>query len=154
MDGFTDPFQTPGMSSTGWPCLVSLPPDSKLRQLPPKPPVILGSEQALAPVREPDTFAEGAWDKVPKTEGTFDRVLLNTTSHSYYKGWIDVLFICIRVLRTNFREKLPSQKILFNTKDVSRLKSHILEYHSIFVLAISKFLLTSTKYPWNRFPNV
>ena len=115
---------------------------------------IIGSEQALAPVREPDTFAEGAWDKVPKTEGTFDRVLLNTTSHSYYKGWIDVLFICIRVLRTNFREKLPSQKILFSTKDVSHLKSHILEYHSIFVLAISKFLLTSTKYPWNRFPNV
>jgi hypothetical protein len=32
----------------------------------------LGSEQALAPVREPDTFAEGAWDKLPKTEGTFD----------------------------------------------------------------------------------
>ena len=99
---------------------------------------VIGSEQALAPVREPDTFAEGAWDKVPKTEGTFDRVLLNTTSHSYYKGWIDVLFICIRVLRTNFREKLPSQKILFSTKDVSHLKSHILEYHSIFVLAISK----------------
>ena len=101
--------------------------------------VLLGSEQALAPVQESDTFAEGAWDKVPKTEGTFDHVLLNTTSHSYYKGWIDVLFICIRVLRTNFREKLPSQKILFSTKDVSHLKSHILEYHSIFVLAISKF---------------
>ena len=24
----------------------------------------LGSEQALAPVREPDTFAEGAWDNI------------------------------------------------------------------------------------------
>ena len=32
----------------------------------------LGSEQALAPVRFPDSFAEGAWDKLPKTEGTFD----------------------------------------------------------------------------------
>jgi hypothetical protein len=31
----------------------------------------VGSEQALAPVREPDTFAEGAWD-MTKTEGTFD----------------------------------------------------------------------------------
>ena len=59
---------------------------------------ILGSEQALAPVREPDTFAEGAWDKVPKTEGTFDRVLLNTTSHSCYKNCIDVLSICIIML--------------------------------------------------------
>ena len=101
----------------------------------------LGLEQALAPVREPDTFAEGAWDKVSKTKEMFDSVLLNTTLHSYYKGWIDVLFICIRVFRTNFREKLPSQKILFNTKDVSRLKSHILEYHSFFVLAICFFLL-------------
>ena len=24
----------------------------------------VGSEQALAPVREPDTFAEGAWDNI------------------------------------------------------------------------------------------
>ena len=32
----------------------------------------LGSEQALAPVRFTDTFAEGAWDKLPKTKGTFD----------------------------------------------------------------------------------
>jgi hypothetical protein len=46
----------------------------------------LGSEQALAPVREPDTFAEGAWDKVPKTKGTFDPVLQNTTSHNYHKN--------------------------------------------------------------------
>ena len=37
----------------------------------------LGSEQALAPVRLPDTFAEGAWDKVPKTKGTFDFVSSN-----------------------------------------------------------------------------
>ena len=36
----------------------------------PRPDV--GSEQALAPVREPDTFAEGAWDKLTKTEGTFE----------------------------------------------------------------------------------
>ena len=26
----------------------------------------------LAPVQEPDTFAEGAWDKLTKTEGTFN----------------------------------------------------------------------------------
>ena len=33
----------------------------------------VGSEQALAPVTGhlKDTFAEGAWDKVPKTKGTF-----------------------------------------------------------------------------------
>ena len=37
-----------------------------------KPDKGLGSEQALAPVREPDTFAEGAWDKLTKTEGTFE----------------------------------------------------------------------------------
>ena len=30
---------------------------------------ILGSEQAFASVRLPDTFAEGAWDKLPKTRG-------------------------------------------------------------------------------------
>jgi len=34
--------------------------------------MLLGSEQALAPVRFTDTFAEGAWDKLPKTKGTFD----------------------------------------------------------------------------------
>jgi hypothetical protein len=33
--------------------------------------ILVGSEQALAPVREPDTFAEGAWDKLTKTKGTF-----------------------------------------------------------------------------------
>ena len=62
------------------------------------PTLTLGSEQALAPVREPDTFAEGAWDKVPKTKGMFDHVLLNTTSHSCYKNCIDLLFICIIML--------------------------------------------------------
>ena len=36
----------------------------------------LGSEQALAPVRLPDTFAEGAWDKLTKTERTFNFKLL------------------------------------------------------------------------------
>ena len=29
----------------------------------------LGSEQALAPGRGAGTFAEGAWDKLPKTKG-------------------------------------------------------------------------------------
>jgi len=29
--------------------------------------VLVGSEQALAPVQLLDTFAEGAWDKLPKT---------------------------------------------------------------------------------------
>ena len=43
-------------------------------------PSFVGSEQALAPVRLPDTFAEGAWDKVPKTERTFDLILQNTNS--------------------------------------------------------------------------
>ena len=32
----------------------------------------LGLEQALALVWEPDIFAEGAWDKLTKTEGTFN----------------------------------------------------------------------------------
>jgi hypothetical protein len=67
--------------------------------------LILGSEQALAPVREPDTFAEGAWDKVPKTKGTFDPALQNTTSHSYYNFLIDLLFICIKMLCPIFKEK-------------------------------------------------
>jgi hypothetical protein len=45
-----------------------------------KNPLHVGSEQALAPVREPDTFAEGAWDKVTKTEGMFDFIDSNHNS--------------------------------------------------------------------------
>jgi len=53
----------------------------------------LGSEQALAPVQLPDTFAEGAWDKVPKTERTFDFVSQTTIIPSFHKNYIDVLSI-------------------------------------------------------------
>ena len=31
--------------------------------------IVVGSEQALPTVRELDTFTEGAWDKLTKTEG-------------------------------------------------------------------------------------
>ena len=54
----------------------------------------IGSEQALAPVRLPDTFAEGAWDKVPKTEGTFDFVFPTTIVHGFYKNYIGLFFVC------------------------------------------------------------
>ena len=57
----------------------------------------VGLEQALAPVQEPDTSAEGAWDKLPKTEGTFDfklslQFLLDllensTVCSSYVRKW-------------------------------------------------------------------
>jgi hypothetical protein len=56
--------------------------------------IYLGSEQALAPVRLPDTFAEGAWDKVPKTEGTFDFVFPTTIVHGFYKNYIGLFFVC------------------------------------------------------------
>ena len=52
----------------------------------------LGSEQALAPVRIPDTFAEGAWDKVPKTKGMFNLIPQVTTVDSFHKIYIDILF--------------------------------------------------------------
>jgi hypothetical protein len=54
--------------------------------------VKLGLEQALAPVREPDTFAEGAWEnlKVTKTEGTFDFISQTTILPSFYKNYISV----------------------------------------------------------------
>jgi hypothetical protein len=55
---------------------------------------VLGSEQALAPVRLPDTFAEGAWDKVPKTEGTFDFVSRSTTTLCFNKKYIDYFIVC------------------------------------------------------------
>jgi hypothetical protein len=55
--------------------------------------VALGSEQALAPVRSPDTFAEGAWDKVPKTKGTFDFVPQVITVASFHKNYIGILVI-------------------------------------------------------------
>ena len=54
----------------------------------------VGSEQALAPVRLPDTFAEGAWDKVPKTEGTFDFVFPTTIVHGFYKNYLGLFFVC------------------------------------------------------------
>jgi hypothetical protein len=53
----------------------------------------LGSEQALAPVRLSDTFAEGAWDKVLKTEGTFDFVSQTTIIPFSHKNYIDKLFV-------------------------------------------------------------
>ena len=73
----------------------------------------VGLEQALAPVQALDTFAERASDKVTKTKGTFDQLLVsnllqNTTSHSYYKICIDGLFICIKMLWTNLGEKFLS----------------------------------------------
>ena len=47
--------------------------------------VQLGSEQALAPVRLADTFAEGAWDKITKTKGTFKTTCLTQIkSHLKY----------------------------------------------------------------------
>ena len=58
------------------------------------PSKLVGSEQALAPVRLPDTFAEGAWDKVPKTEGTFDFVFPTTIVHGFYKNYIGLFFVC------------------------------------------------------------
>ena len=54
----------------------------------------IGSEQALAPVWLLDTFAEGAWDKVPKTEGTFDFVFPTTIVHGFYKNYIGFFFVC------------------------------------------------------------
>ena len=54
--------------------------------------VVVGSEQALALVRYPDTFAEGAWDKLPKTKGTFDFVPQVITFATLYKNYIDFLF--------------------------------------------------------------
>ena len=35
----------------------------------------LGSEQALAPVLEMDSFTEGDWDKLPKSKGTVESEL-------------------------------------------------------------------------------
>jgi len=45
---------------------------------------LLDSEQALAPVRLADTFAEGAWDKLTKTKGTFNTTFL-TQKKSHLK---------------------------------------------------------------------
>ena len=44
----------------------------------------VGLEQALAPVRLADTFAEGAWDKLTKTKGTFKTTFL-TQKKSHLK---------------------------------------------------------------------
>jgi len=54
----------------------------------------VGSEQAFAPVRLPDTFAEGAWDKLPKTEGMFDFVSHSTSSFHFTKNYIALFFVC------------------------------------------------------------
>ena len=54
---------------------------------------LLGSEQALTPVRLPDTFAEGAWDKVLKTEGTLDFIFPTTIVHSFDKKYIGIFFV-------------------------------------------------------------
>ena len=40
----------------------------------------------------PDTFAEGAWDKLPKTKGMFDFVPQVITFATLYKNYIDFLF--------------------------------------------------------------
>ena len=83
-----------------------------------------------------------------RRRGTFDLVLLNTTSHSCYKNYIDVLFICIIMLWTNLEEKFLSQKFLFSTKDVSHLKCHILDYSSFLSSKSHSFPHTLTKWPW------
>jgi hypothetical protein len=53
----------------------------------------LGLEQALALVQLPDTFAEGAWDKVLKTDRTFDFISQTTIIPVSHKNYIDKLFL-------------------------------------------------------------
>jgi hypothetical protein len=55
----------------------------------------IGSEQALAPVRSPDTFAEGAWDKLTKTEGTFNFKL----ALQFLLDPLEILLICSSYVR-------------------------------------------------------
>ena len=50
--------------------------------------MLLGPEQALAPVREPDTFAVGAWDKLTKTEGTFKLQRFSSRQSTPFKSYI------------------------------------------------------------------
>ena len=57
-------------------------------------PTRLGSEQALAPVRLPDTFAEGAWDKLTNTEGTFDFKLWMQFSLYLLENSPVLFFVC------------------------------------------------------------
>ena len=101
----------------------------------------LGSEQALAPVREPDTFSEGAWDKVPKTKGTFDLILQYTTSLTYHKGYTYLLCICVKMFWTNLKEKFWLRKLVLSTKDVSLSEGLVQVYSQFVALMAAIFFL-------------
>ena len=53
----------------------------------------IGSEQALASVREPDTFAEGAWDKLTKQRGRSSSNCHCNFNHVPYKFCQSVLYM-------------------------------------------------------------
>ena len=87
-----------------------------------KPNKILGSEQALALVQLPDTFAEGAWDKLLKTEGTFDFPSHTTITFSFHKIFIG-FSLYIKEYKPFFYElKYEVELNLFSQHVVSQLQ--------------------------------
>jgi len=82
----------------------------------------LGSEQALALVRLPDTFAEGAWDKCRKQ--TFDFIFPTTIVHSFHKNYIGIFFVCVMFcaqscsFQKNNHRMAPTESLMMATSPI------------------------------------
>jgi hypothetical protein len=91
----------------------------------------VGSEQALAPVRFPDSFAEGAWDKLPKTEGTFDFPSQTTIAFSFHEIFIG-LSLYLKEYELIFYElKYEAELNLFSRHVASQLQHSCTQYTAV-----------------------
>ena len=100
---------------------------------------MLGSEQALAPVRFPDSFAEGAWDKLPKTEGTFDFPSQTTFVSAFHKNFIGIS-LYLREYKPVFNKlKYEVEINLLSQHVVSRVHHSCVRYTAVDTSNIDRF---------------
>ena len=91
----------------------------------------LGSEQALAPVRFLDSFAEGAWDKLPKTEGTFNFPSQTTIAFSFYEIFIGLSLYLKEYKPIFYKLKYEAELNLFSQHVVSQLQHNCMQYTAV-----------------------
>ena len=91
----------------------------------------LGLEQALAPVQFPDSFAEGAWDKLPKTKGTFDFPSQTTFASAFHKKFIGFCLYLSEYKPVFYKSKNAVEINLLSQHVVSRVHHSCKRYTAV-----------------------
>jgi len=92
---------------------------------------VLGSEQALALVRLLDSFTEGAWDKLLKTEGTFDFPSQTTIAFSFHKIFIGLSLYLKAYKPIFYKLKYEAELNLFSRHVASQLQHSCTQYTAL-----------------------